>query len=63
MKEYTEKEILIGVECCLNAENTIECEQCPFNGLADAKGCTCKQIVWEALKSAKADILGNANNE
>lgn len=44
--------LIIGLECCLNKDNTIDCAACPFNGKSDETGKTCKQIVWEALKQA-----------
>lgn len=62
-RKFTVAEILDGVECCINKDNDILCENCAFNGMAEKRGTSCSAIVWEALSKAKAEMLKGANNE
>lgn len=58
MSEYTKKQILDGVECWMNTDSDLWCENCPFN-IKNADGtpmfhkdgtAMCKKLVLEEVR-------------
>lgn len=57
-KNYTRKQILEGLECWMDSENSnLYCVDCPFSVGGDAAG-NCKSAVYREVKK----ILGGKDN-
>lgn len=58
-KNYTRKQILKGLECWMDSENSnLYCEDCPFFGGGGDMAGKCKSAVYEEVKK----ILGGKDN-